>query len=300
VPHPYSCLVLPRAGAAELLDVATRRGWIDARTARVARTTGVPVVVLVVLVWLVVSVLRAGGAGPPPVFAEFVDVSSSSYIDVQLDSSAKSYGTFSAVLPGQGRVWPKGRVQAEQRDGGVVELRYDGPGYQDPNARPGGVDDAPAGPAGQKPPPPQVVPVRLAGQVDAARHVASVDVWVNGERHRIASSGQVSGAEGVVEDFLVAMRTGNWNKLYTIESPYMRNGSKRATFASDLANGGAVTTITEARTTGPTVRSTTDAGVSYARTPIRLTYGEGAGATKVEAILVLAVDAGSWKVLGIE
>jgi hypothetical protein len=289
--------VLPRAGAAELLDVATRRGWIDARTARVAGTAGVPVVVLVVLVWLVVSVLRAGGAGQPPLFAEFVDPASGSYIDVQLDSSTKSYGSFSALLPGQGRVWPKGRVQTEQRDGGVVELRYDGPGYQDPNAQPGGADEAPAG---QRPPPPQVVPVRLAGQVDAARHVASVDVWVDGERHRIASTGQVSGAEGVVEDFLTAMRTGNWNKLYTIESPYMRNGSKRATFVTDLANGGAVTTISDARALGPTVRSATDAGVSYARTPIRLTYGEGAGATKVEATLVLAIDAGSWKVLGIE
>jgi len=288
--------VLPRAGAAELLDVATRRGWVDARTARVARTAGVPLVVLVVLVWLVVSVLRAGGASQPPVFAEFVDPASSSYLDVQLDSSTNSYGSFSALLPGQGRVWPKGRVQTQQRDGGVLELRYDGPGYQDPNAQPGGGDDAPVG----QPPPPQVVPVRLVGQVDAARHVASVDVWVNGERHRIASSGQVSGAEGVVEDFLTAVRTGNWNKLYAIESPYMRNGSKRATFVTDLSNGGAVTTISDARTTGPTVRSTTDAGVSYARTPIRLTYGDGAGATHVEATLVLAVDSGSWKVLGIE
>jgi len=298
VKHPYSCVVLPRAGAAELLDVAARRGWVDARTARVARTTGVPLIVLVVLVWLAVSVLRAGGAGDPPVFAEFVDPASSSYLDVQLDSATKSYGTFSALLPGQGRIWPKGRVETQQRDGGVVELRYDGPGYQDPNAQPGGADETPAGQP--PPPPPQVVPVRLTGQVDAGRHVASVDVWVNGERHRITSSGQVSGADSVVEDFLTAMRAGNWNKLYTIESPYMRNGSKRATFVTDLANGGAVTTISDARTTGPTVRSTTDAGVSYARTPIRLTYGDGPGATKVDATLVLAVDSGSWKVLGIE
>ena len=111
--HPYSCVVLPRAGAAELLDVATRRGWVDARTARVARTAGVPLVVLVVLVWLVVSVLRAGGAAEPPVFAEFVDPATSSYIDVQLDDTTKSYGTFSALLPGQGRDRPIQR-QAEE------------------------------------------------------------------------------------------------------------------------------------------------------------------------------------------
>jgi hypothetical protein len=288
--------VLPRAGAAELLDVATRRGWIDARTARAARTAGVPVIVVALLVLLVVSVLRAGGAGEPPVFAEFVDPSSNSYLDVQLDSSTKSYGSFSAVLPGQGRVWPKALVQTTKRDDGTVELRYDGTGYQDPGVQPGGGDEDGAV---RRPPPPRVA-VRLAGQVDPVRHVASVDVWVNGQRHHIAADGQVGGAEDVVEDFLVAMRTENWNKLYTIESSYMRNGSKRATFVTDLTNGGAVTTITDARTVGPTVHSTTDAGASYARTPIRLTYGDGAEATKVEATLVLAVDAGSWKVLGLE
>jgi hypothetical protein len=288
--------VLPRAGAAELLDVATRRGWIDARTARVTRVAGVPVLVVVVLVWLVVSVLRAGGAGHPPLFAEFVDSSSNSYLDVELDSSAKSYGAFSAVLPGQGRVWPKERVQTTQRSDGVVELRYDGIGYQDPYVQPGGGDEDPVV---RRPPPPRV-PVRFTGQVDAARHAASVDVWVNGRRSHIAANGQVSGAEAVVDDFLVAMRTGDWNRLYDVESSYMRNGSKRPDFVTELSNGGAVTTISDARTVGPSEYSTTDAGVSYLRTPIRLTYGDGPGATKVHATLVLAVDAGSWKVLGLE
>jgi hypothetical protein len=288
--------VLPRAGAAELLDVATRRGWIDARTARATRIAAVPVLVLAVVVWLVVSVLRAGGAGQPPLFAEFVDPSSNSYLDVELDSSTKSYGSFSAVLPGEGRVWPKDPVQTTQRADGLVELRYDGIGYQDPYVQPGAGDEDPVP---HRPPPPRV-PLRLAGQVDAARHAASVDVWVDGQRSHIASKGQVSGAEGVVDDFLTAMRTGNWNKLYDIESSYMRNGSKRADFVTELSSGGAVTTISDARTAGPAAYSTTDAGVSYLRTPIRLTYGDGPSATKVHATLVLAVDAGSWKVLALE
>jgi hypothetical protein len=96
------------------------------------------------------------------------------------------------------------------------------------------------------------------------------------------------------------MRTGDWNRLYDVESSYMRNGSKRPDFVTELSNGGAVTTISDARTVGPSEYSTTDAGVSYLRTPIRLTYGDGPGATKVHATLVLAVDAGSWKVLGLE
>ena len=288
--------MLPRAGAAELLDVATRRGWIDARTARVTRIAGVPVLVVAVLVWLVVSVLRAGGAGHAPLFAEFVPSSGNSYLDVQLDSSTKSYGAFSAVLPGEGRVWPKGRVQTTERSDGVVELFYDGIGYRDPYMQPGGGDEEPAV---RRPPPPQV-PVRLAGQVDAARHAASVDVWVNGRRSHIAAAGPVSGGAGVVDDFLGAVRTGNWNKLYDIESTYMRNGSKRRGFVTELSNGGAVTTISDARAVGPPEYSTTDAGISYLRAPIRLTYGDGPEATKVQATLVLAVDAGSWKVLGLE
>ena len=288
--------MLRRAGAAELLDVATRRGWIDARTARVTRVAAVPVLVVAVLVWLVVSVLRAGGAGHPPVFAEFVDTSSNAYLDVQLDTSAKSYGAFSVVLPGRGRVWPKDRVQTTQRLDGVVELRYDGTGYQDPRVRPGWIDEDPAAIR----PPASRIPVRFAGHVDPARHTGAVDVWVNGEHSHIAATGQVSGAEGIVDDFLVALRTGDWNELYNIESPYMRNGSRRADFVNQLSNGGAVTTITDVQAVGPSVYSTTDAGVSYLRTPIRVTYGDSPGATQVDSTLVVAVDGGSWKVLGLE
>jgi hypothetical protein len=80
----------------------------------------------------------------------------------------------------------------------------------------------------------------------------------------------------------------------------MRNGSKRTDFVTELSNGGAVTTISDARAIGPSVQSTTDAGVSYVRTRVRFTYGDDPGATQVEATLVLAVDGGSWKVLGLE
>src|SRR4051812_18420931 len=115
---------------AELLDVATRRGWIHPGTARAMKIAGVPVLVLGALVWLVVAVLRGGGTGPPPVYAEFVDASSSSYLDVQLDRSKTSYGALSAVVPGEGRVWPAARVEARQRNPRVVELHYEGVGYR--------------------------------------------------------------------------------------------------------------------------------------------------------------------------
>ena len=61
---------------------------------------------IAVLLLLVTAVYRAGGAAAPSAYAEFVDPSSGSYLDVQLDSSRTSYGAFSAVVPGLGRVWP--------------------------------------------------------------------------------------------------------------------------------------------------------------------------------------------------
>jgi len=270
-----------------------RRGWIGDGTASAIKIGAVPVLVLGALVWLVVVVLRAGGAGEPPVYAEFIDPAGSSYLDVQLNQSATSYGAFSAVVPGQGRVWPAGKVDARQRDEGVVDLQYEGVGYQDLAAVPPENSPEPR-------PKPQKVHLRLAGQVDPSRHVSAVDLVVNGDRHHIASAGQVSGAQAVVDDFLAAVVARDWNKLYSIEAGYTHNGAKRNDFVTGMANDGAVTCIRKAEATGPMMYSTTEAGVSYARTPIRISYGSCTAIPKVETTLVLAVDGGSWKLLSLE
>lgn len=255
-----------------------------------------PVLVLGTLVWLAVTVLRAGGSGPPPAYAEFVDPSSSSYLDVQLDRSSTSYGRFSAVVSGEQRVWPAGHVEAgQQHDGAVVELRYAGVGYREVPV-PGG---APADP-GARPIPPEKVSLRLVGQVDPARHVASVDVFVNGTGHHIRSPGAVGGANGVVNDFLTALTTRNWDELYRIEAASMRTGVKRNDFLTAMATGGAVTCISRAEAISSTTVSTSPAGISYARTPVRITYGQCAGATSLQTTLVLVVDGGSWKALSLE
>lgn len=279
----------------QLLDAATRRGWIGPGTARTLKVAGVPVLLVCVLVWLVVVVLRAGGAGPPAAYAEFVDTSGRSYLDVQLNSAAKSYGWFAAVLPGHGRVSPVDPVDVSRRDAGTLELRYDGVGHRDRYVQPGGYDE-PRPPR----PKPQVVRLRLVAQIDPARHVASVDVWVDGERHRIASAGQVRGAEEVVRTFLTAMRTRNWDLLYSIEARSMRNGIGRSEFVTLLANGGAVTTVSDAQAVGSLTYGTSRSGASVARVPIRVTYGTGPETTSVDAVLVVAVDGGTWKVLAVE
>jgi hypothetical protein len=307
------------------LDVAARKGLIKPGIAKAVKTAGVPVLALGALVWVVAAAFASRGTEEPRLYAEFVDGSRNSYLEVQLDRAATSFGAFSASLPDGGRVWPAARVQATPQSSGAVTLRYDGIGFQDMDAHP---DSEPGdeSPRDEHPPqvperlpqvpeqlpqvpepspqasaqPPQLVLLRLVGRVDPAHHTASVDVWVNGNHHRLASPGEVSGAEAVVSDFLAAARTGDWNKLYDLEHPYMRNGSKRSDFLTAMTSSGAATRISDAETMGSTKYSTTDSGVSFAQVPVRLIYGTGTGATTLQASLHLVVDEGTWKVLSLE
>lgn len=281
------------AGPAELLDAAVGRGWIRSDRARLLRVAGAPVLVVAVLLWLAVAVFRAGGAADPSAYAEFVDPSTGAYLDVQLDTSKTSFGAFSAVVEGEGRVWPEDPVETADAADGIVELRYDGAGLADRRVEPGGRNDQRRA---QEPAP---VRLRLVGQVDPGRHAASVDVWVNGRQHHIASAGQPDGAQAVVDGFLTALRTQDWNTLYSLETASMRNGSKRGDLVTGLTNGGVITEITGARATGPTV-FTDRGGTTYGRTPVRLTYGSGPDRTMVDASLVVVVDGGSWGVLTLE
>jgi len=256
----------------------------------------VPVLVLGALVWLVLILFRTGGVGPPPVYAEFIDPSSNSYLDVQLNRAMTSYGAFSAVLRGEGRVWPGGRVDATQHDGRVVELRDEGVGYRDPRVQPSG---QPVDPQDSRRPH-QTVQLRVVGQVDPTSHTASVDLVVNGATHHIASVGGVGDAGEVVDDYLGALVTQNWNQLYRLETPSMRMWNTRKDYLAAMTNGGAVTCIRHAEAINSTTYDTTPAGVSFARTPIRLSYGPCASSTRLEATLVLVVDGGSWKALSLE
>jgi hypothetical protein len=269
---------------------------VPPRAERVLRVAGVPLIVVGVLAWLAVTVLRAGSAGDPAAYAEYVDPATGSYIDVQLDDASPTFGTFSVVVPGAGRVWPvpDADVDTSRGPGGTVELRYDGPGLRDPQVQPRVPYDPP-----REQTEPQEVQLRLAAQVDTERQVATVEVWVDGDRQRLQGSAPLTGARPVVEDFLEAVRAGDWDRVYTLESMFMRNGSKRGDFVVNLANAGAITSVSAARPTGETEYSTR-AGASYARTPIRLTYGTGPDAPSVDATLVLALTGGRWSVLSVE
>lgn len=280
-----------RTAGQTVLDTLAERVRVSPRTIGILSAVGVPLLVLGVLARVVVGVLPAGGTGQAGVYAEFVDPSTGSYLDVQLDPSASTYGAFSAVLAGGARIWPRAAVESSRAGTHEVELFYEGPGYAYPPADP--TRDAARVVARR-------VLLRLDGRVDPAAHTASVDVWVDGTRHHIGSTGQVAGADIVAENFLAAMTGHDWNRLYDIAAAPMVRGTKRSDFVTDMAGAGAAPRVTHVRPTGPMTFSTSAAGVSYARLPLRLTYGAGAGATTNTAALVLVVDGGAWKVLSLE
>ena len=175
-------------------------------------------------------------------------------------------------------------------------LHYDGVGHLDPRPRPSNDDEPGVRRVSEK------VRLRLTGSVDPDRHTASVDLQVNNDAPlHIESSGRPGGADAVVDEFVSAVRHRDWNALYDVETVSMHNGSSRKDLVTAMPYAGAITNVRGIRTTGPT-RVSSSAGVSYARTPIRLIYTTGADATPttLDATLVLVLDGGTWAVLGVE
>jgi hypothetical protein len=229
---------------------------------------------------------------PAQLSAGFLDVSHGSYLRVQLDSTADNYGAFTVSIPGVGLVWPAAPAVATPVSPQVVKLRYDGNGSEDAEAHLDGefgVGFQPGGPT-------QQITLRLVGQVDPTHRTASVEVWVNGTHYHIGATSAPSNAAAVVVAYLGAIRTSDWPALYGITDSSLRNGMTQTDFAAAMAGSEGTTGISDAKTTGPTTYTTNEAGISYARTPIRLTYGTGTAATTQDGTLVLIQDAGSWKV----
>ena len=253
-----------------------------------------PALVLVALVGLVLTVLRAGGAAPPTAYAEFVDRAGTSYIDVQLNSEATSYGAFAAVLPGEGRVWPTERVKVQQGPGDMLTLQYDGEGLRDARVQPG-LCYMPK----KADPAPEEVALRLTGQVDPGGERAELSVWVDGVPHRVSTDRRPGGDQDALQRLLRALSTQDFDTLYTLSSTGMRNGSTRSDYTTALPNAGVINDVTAARATAPS-SSTVKHGTRYVRTPIRLTYGSGADARDVDATLVLVLADGTWSLLTVE
>src|SRR5216683_4015607 len=120
----------------------------------------------------------AHAAAPPQssLVSGFMDHTSSDYLRVQLDSSAAGYGQFVVALPGVGLAWSAQPATVTVESGQSDQLRYDGPGFLDPNA----ILDTEFGTAYQQQGPTTSEPIRLIGQVDPAHGTGSIEVWVAG------------------------------------------------------------------------------------------------------------------------
>jgi hypothetical protein len=237
---------------------------------------------------VLVAEVRYGDTAQPQPTAEFVSASGNSYLDVQLNASDRSFGSFSARVRGEGRVWPADPVEATRTSAGGVELHYDGMGYLDAGPRADGTR-----------PPRQLVRLLLDGQVGMTDHTASVDLWVDGTHLTIVSPGETIGAEAVVSQFLAAVSTHDWTWVYALSDRYMRNGVPLTEFVTNVG-AGAASRITEVTPVGPLTHSTSKTGASFARIPIRLTYGTGTATTTVRAVLVLVLDGGAWRVFSVQ
>jgi hypothetical protein len=95
------------------------------------------------------------------------------------------------------------------------------------------------------------------------------------------------------------MSTHDWRWVYELSDRYMRNGVPLTEFVTRVGSG-AATRITEVTAVGPMTHSTSKAGASFARIPIRLTYGTGTATTTVRAVLVLVLDGGAWRVFSVQ
>jgi hypothetical protein len=233
---------------------------------------------------------------PAPLSAGFLDVARGSYLRVQLDQAADNYGAFTVSIPGVGLAWPASPAAVKVERPHAIRLSYDGAGSKDPEAH----LDAEFGVGLQAGGPAQQVELRLIGHIDPAHHTASVEVWVDGKHYHIGATATPTTAGPVVAAYLAAVRTGDWASLYAIADSSLRSGMTQDEFSKAMAGSDGASGISDATATGPTTYTTNEAGISYARTPIRLTYGTGTSATKQDGTLVLILEAGNWKVFTVE
>jgi len=255
-----------------------------------------PILGLAAAVVVVTSTSGKAADPPAPLSSGFLDVMRGSYLRVQLDRAAGNYGAFTVSIPDVGLIWPEKPAAVTVESPQVVKLRYDGPGSKDAEARLDtefGVGFQPDGPT-------QPISLRLIGEVNPVHHTASIEVWLDGRHYHIGATAAPTTADPVVAAYLTAVRTGDWAALYGIADSSLRRGMTQSDFAAVMAGSDGATRISDAKAVGPTAYKVNEAGISYGRTPIRLTYGTGTSTTTEDGTLVLILEAGIWKVFTVE
>lgn len=235
----------------------------------------------------------AHAAAPPQssLVSGFMDHTSSDYLRVQLDSSAANYGQFVVALPGVGLVWSAQSAAVTVESGHSDQLRYDGPGFLDPDA----ILDSEFGIAYQQQGQAASEPVRLVGQVDPAHGTGSIEVWVAGTHYHFASLAVPHDADSTATAVLTAIRSEDWPTLYSLADTSLRKAMTAQQFQQQVSDEFGGGQVSEARQTGPISYTTSSAGTNYASVPTTFTVTHSGQTQTVSATLVLIRDGGSWR-----
>lgn len=238
---------------------------------------------------------RAEAASAPTQLPQgFLDVSSGDYVRAQLDPKDSLAGSFVVAIPGVGLVWASGPGKVTVDSQNSTHLTYDGAGAKDPTA----TLDPEFGIRYRQQGPPQEVKLRVIGQFDPPHKTASVEVWIDGQHTHIGALGSAAtpSATDAASTYLRLLKAGDWAGLYALLDDDSRKGVSAAEFAQGMAGAAEAQGITSTSADAPAV-STNDAGVTYARVAIHLTY---ASKPPTSATLTLIMSSSGWKVFTVK
>jgi hypothetical protein len=243
---------------------------------------------------LVASLSSSPAHAAPPqssLISGFMDHTSSDYLRIQLDSSAADYGQFVVALPGAGLAWSAQPAAVTVESDHSDQLRYDGPGFLDPNA----ILDTEFGIAYQEQGPATSTPIRLIGQIDPAHGTGSIEAWVGGQHYHFASLAVPQDADSTAAAVLAAIKAEDWPTLYSLADTSLRNAMTVQQFTRQVSGEFGGGQVTDAQQTGPISYTTSSAGTSYASVPATFTVTHDGQTQTVSATVVLILDGGSWR-----
>jgi hypothetical protein len=264
------------------------------RTLRRPRTAVIGIVAIGVAAAAVLAHPSASHAAQPPAAMTngFQDHTSNDYLRIQLDPTAANYGGFVVAIPGTGLTWAAQPAAASTKSDHSVQLRYDGTGYLDANAK----LDTEFGVGYQTVGAPTTITLRLIGQVDPAHTSGSIELWVNGIHYQFAAAPAPQNADTVGNAVLAALKANDWTALYNLADDSLRGGGTAAQFTQQVqAQFGAGGQVSDAHSIGATTYTTNQAGVSYANLPVSITVIHAGATQTATGTLVLIDDQGSWR-----
>lgn len=258
---------------------------------------GAGAVVAAATVVILLAARPASSAPTPPPGLEFGvhDTATGAALSLQADPSSDGYGGFTIAAPGLGVVWATATATMSGQSP-ILQVRYDGDGYLDPDATlddefgngyvlSGDVDH---------------VDLRVVGHVNTTSHEATINFWVGGTHYQLSSGsggggGTVSGAAAVARQYVAALLGHDAGAVYDLMDSQTHSAATRDDFIAKTGSDPDFAGVTAAAVSGQPALATTDAGVAYATVGISTT---SRGST-TSGTLTLVWEKDAWRVYGV-